>query len=173
MLFNPIKTLCEWKQLRGNWMSHSICCPHATAMLIHPKCISLSPPVSYSAHMTVHLSSQSATVLERKAAPHWAMLFIKAYRNPVACLSAQSTSRSSITQCCYLVMFGGGDWLLLVQVVSKHLSFWVNTFLSCSCSHGDSGFGKTKTQTLNSSSHWFAEWCMWWVGNITAAWHRR
>lgn len=98
--------------------------------------------------MTVHLSTQSATVLERKASLHWAMLFIKAYRNPVACLSGQSTSRSSITisatpECCYLVMFGG-DWLLLVQVVSKHLSFWVNTFLSCSCSHGDSGFRKQK-----------------------------
>lgn len=73
--------------------------------------------------MTVHLSTQSATVLERKAFLHWVMLFIKLYRNPVACLSGQSISRSSIMisatpVCCYLVMFGDGllFWIL-VKVV--------------------------------------------------------
>ena len=61
----------------------------------------------------VHLSTQSATALERKAFLLWVMLFIKLYRNPVACLSGQSISRSSIMisttpVCCYLVMFGDG-----------------------------------------------------------------
>lgn len=112
MLFNPIKTVCEWKQFGGNWMSHSICCPHATAnanifqMLSPP-----SPPASQCSHVTVRLSSQSATVLERRAVLHWVMLFIKHYRNPVAGLSGQCISSSSITvsatpACCYLLMFG-------------------------------------------------------------------
>lgn len=111
MLFNPIKTLCEWKQLRGNWMSHPICCPHATAMLIYSKWISLSSSFLLLTYMTVHLSIQSATGLERKAFLRWVMLFIKLYRNPVACMSGQSVSSSSIMisatpACCYLVMFG-------------------------------------------------------------------
>ena len=63
--------------------------------------------------MTVHLNTQSATALERKAFLHWVMLFIKLYRNPVACLSGQSISRSPIMisttpVCCYLVVFGDG-----------------------------------------------------------------
>lgn len=62
--------------------------------------------------MSIHLSPQSATALERKAFLHWVMLFIKLYRNPVACLSGQSISRSSIMisttpACCYVVMFWG------------------------------------------------------------------
>lgn len=124
MLFNPIKTICEWNQLGGNWMSHSICCPHATATLIYSKCISLSYSFLQLAYcMTVHLSTQSATGLERKAFLRWVMLFIKLYRNPVACLSGQSISRSSImisatSVCCYLVMFGDGlcFWTLAKRV---------------------------------------------------------
>lgn len=63
--------------------------------------------------LTAHtwLSTQSATVLERTAFLRWVMLFIKLYRNLVACLSGQSISRSSIMIStmpvrCYLVMFG-------------------------------------------------------------------
>jgi len=47
MLFSPNKTVCEWKQLQGNWMSHSICGPHATAMVIYSKWTVLSPPDSW------------------------------------------------------------------------------------------------------------------------------
>lgn len=42
MLFNIIKSICACKQLWGHRMSHSICFPHAAAMLICSKCSSLS-----------------------------------------------------------------------------------------------------------------------------------
>lgn len=59
------------------------------------------------------LRTQCPTALERKAFLHWVMLFIKLYRNPVACLSGQSISRSSIMisttpVCFYLLMFRNG-----------------------------------------------------------------
>ena len=101
-------------QLGGNWMSHSICCPHATATLIYSKCIFSPLQFRTAQHVTVHLNSQSATGPGEESFPlHWVMLFIKPYRNPVACLSAQSISRWSIMisaapACCYLVMFGDG-----------------------------------------------------------------
>lgn len=111
MLFNPIKTLCEWKLLRGNWMSHSICCPHATAMLIYSKWISL-PSSFTAAHMWLYIWAFNLPQPRReRLLLRWVMLFIKLYRNPVACLSGQSVSSSSIMisatpACCYLVMFG-------------------------------------------------------------------
>lgn len=49
------------KQLRGNWMSHSICFPHATEMLISTKCCFC--PSSYNSHVTERLSAEAATIL--------------------------------------------------------------------------------------------------------------
>lgn len=140
MLFNPIKTLCERKLLRGNWMSHSICCPHATAMLIYTKWISL-PSSFTAAHMWLYIWAFNLPRPRRERLfLHWVMLFIKLYRNPVACLSGQSISSSSIMisatpACCYLVM-----------LISQHV------FFSCSRSHGDSSFQKQKTLISESSS---------------------
>lgn len=121
--------------------------------------------------MSIHLSPQSATALERKAFLHWVMLFIKLYRNPVACLSGQSISRSSIMisttpACCYAVMFWG----------------WSARFFGWSRSHGDNGFRKKQNTTIQSGQWWvfqvplhskmfFASCCIAWVfGPRCAEW---
>lgn len=99
MLFNIIKSICACKQLWGHRMSHSICFPHAAAMLICSKCSSLSRSLARSCRflpVNVHLSSGSvAATGEGSLHCAAAMFFIKLYKNSVACLSASSPSRSS------------------------------------------------------------------------------
>ena len=125
---------------RGNWMSHAICCPHATVMLTNSKCI--SPSVCYSSHMVLYVWALNLPQSWRGKLPlHWAMLFIKLCRNPVACLSGQSTSRSSIiisatALCCDFVMFGVVllFWML-VKVVWGNRSHRKPTHFSAALAH--------------------------------------
>lgn len=103
MLFNPIETLCEWKQLGGNWMSHSICCPHATAMLIYSKCTSL--PTSF-----LQLTHDCALNLPQSwrgllSSTEWCFSLNSAGTLSPACRASLSIMISTMPVRCYLVMF--------------------------------------------------------------------
>lgn len=74
--------------------------------------LSLSPPVSLQLTWLYIWAFSPPRPRRERLFLRWVMLFIKLYRNPVACLSGQSISSSSIMisatpACCYLVMFGG------------------------------------------------------------------
>lgn len=126
-------------------MSQSICCPHATAMLINSKCILLQLVCS---SRKKHLSSG----LERKVFLHRTMLSLNSTGTlSPACRATLYPGRQFQRHHCVVIWSCLGDFQFLTSGEHGLKKSSVETSYNWFCSHGDK---KTKTIQVDSAFLW-------------------